>query len=353
MATGWPMKTTYADGDVYSASDVNDITGTINLLGSSVAYTAGKNKIINGDMRVWQRGTTFSNPFNGAYTADRFIITHDGTGATRTISQQTFTPGTAPVAGYEGAFFYRYAVSVAGTSNTYNFVNNRIEDVRAFAGTTVTVSFWAKADAARSVTIQGAQNFGTGGSSTVGLSGFSNSVTTSWQRFTGQMTIPSISGKTIGTSSYLELEFNLPFNTTFSIDIWGVQMEQGSTATAFQTSTGTIQGELAACQRYYYRISDDTGLSISNGCIYQGTAAYSILQFPVQMRVAPTLAASVAGVAVVYALNTSYTGTANAFGEINTKAARWVVTISGATFGNGCWMQFNGTSKYIEASAEL
>ena len=26
MATGWPMKTTYANGDVYSASDVNDIT---------------------------------------------------------------------------------------------------------------------------------------------------------------------------------------------------------------------------------------------------------------------------------------------------------------------------------------
>jgi hypothetical protein len=39
-----------------------------------------------------------------------------------------------------------------------------------------------------------------------------------------------------------------------TIDFWGIQVEAGSTATAFQTATGTIQGELAACQRYYYRI---------------------------------------------------------------------------------------------------
>ena len=35
MAVGWPTKTTYANGDVYSASDVNDTNGTINLLQTS------------------------------------------------------------------------------------------------------------------------------------------------------------------------------------------------------------------------------------------------------------------------------------------------------------------------------
>jgi hypothetical protein len=36
MAVGFPLKTTYADGDVYSASDVNDTNGTVNLAGSLV-----------------------------------------------------------------------------------------------------------------------------------------------------------------------------------------------------------------------------------------------------------------------------------------------------------------------------
>ncbi len=55
MATGWPMKTTYANGDVYSASDVNDTNGTINLLQTSTLSRAGgKNVIINGGMDIWQ-----------------------------------------------------------------------------------------------------------------------------------------------------------------------------------------------------------------------------------------------------------------------------------------------------------
>jgi len=60
MAVGFPAKTTYANGDVFSASDINDTNGTLNLLGSSVATTAGKNGIINGAMQVWQRGTSLA-----------------------------------------------------------------------------------------------------------------------------------------------------------------------------------------------------------------------------------------------------------------------------------------------------
>ena len=77
-------------------------------------FAAGKNKIINGDFGVWQRGTS-GFTFGGSYNADRFAFYGDGTSVTRAITQQTFTPGTAPVSGYEGTFFWRYAFRVSSS----------------------------------------------------------------------------------------------------------------------------------------------------------------------------------------------------------------------------------------------
>jgi hypothetical protein len=296
MATGWPMKTTYANGDVYSASDVNDITGTINLLGSSVAYTAGKNVILNSDFRFWQRGTSFSSTTD-TYTADRWKVESNRTGSA--VSQQTFTPGTAPVTGYEGTYFLRYT---CGTSGAYSSLIQRIEDVRTFANTTVTLSYWAKCSTG-TITNEPYyfQNFGSGGSSEVQTALATSTITTSWQRFTQSFTIPSISGKTIGTSSYLSLLLIRPSAaTSTTIDVWGVQLERGSTATAFQTATGTIQGELAACQRYFttsYDIGVAPGSNSSNGAISFSpltTSTYPWFPsttFKSMMRVAPSVTA--------------------------------------------------------------
>jgi hypothetical protein len=246
--------------------------------------TAGfRNAIINGKFDIWQRGTSFSNPSSNAYLADRFVTAFDGTGATRTISQQAFTAGAAPVAGYESQYFLRYNVSVAGTGNTFNLLLQRMEDVRTFANQTITISAWIKADSARSVTVQLLQNFGSGGSSEVRTSIGTASVTTSWTRFTFSTTVASITGKTIGTSSFLGLEFWNPSNTTFTVDFWGVQVEPGSVATPFeQRPIGT---ELALCQRYYYQtdsVPDIFGISFSAniGVFYQ--------VFPVTMRITPT-----------------------------------------------------------------
>jgi hypothetical protein len=252
---------------------------------------AGKNKIINGDFGIWQRGTSFSNPTNGTYCADRYKTIHDGTGATRTISQQTFTAGTAPVAGYEGQYFMRYAVSAAGTSNTYQGMNQYIEDVRTFAGQPVTVSFWAKADAARTVNVDLSQNFGSGGSGTVyvTLSTGSASVTTSWQRFTFTGTAASIAGKTIGTGSALVFGYYPPAATVCTVDIWGVQVEYGLKSTPFEIATGTIQGELAACQRYYWRSASGTGYAyLANGSATGTTTTTMMVYNPVPMRTNPS-----------------------------------------------------------------
>jgi hypothetical protein len=255
-------------------------------------FAAGKNKVINGDFGIWQRGTTFST--NSAYTADRWELIFDGTGATRAITQQTFTLGTAPVAGYEGQYFYRYNQSVAGTTATYNIVRTKLEDVRTFAGQTVTVSFWAKAATTTTLpSVYLTQNFGSGGSAGVDTTVQNSlSVTTSWVRYSYAVTVPSISGKTIGTNNCLELRITYPLNATFTVDIWGVQIEAGSVATAFQTATGTIQGELAACQRYYIRTSSATlaksYLRYASGLAASTTVSQQFWPLPVPMRVSPT-----------------------------------------------------------------
>jgi hypothetical protein len=251
-------------------------------------FAAGKNKIINGDFGVWQRGTSFTNNASGAYNCDRFKQFFDGSGATRIISQQTFTPGTAPAAPYESQYFLRFNQSVAGTLGTFNTLTQPIEDVRTFAGNTVTLSYYAKAAATLSLTIEADQGFGSGGSTTVTTSVVAGqTITTSWVRYSHTFTLPSVSGKTIGTGSFVNLSFKLPLNTTFTFDTWGWQLEQGSTATAFQTATGTIQGELAACQRYYYQ--NATAIQdIMNGAATSNVQGRYSFCFPTQMRIAPT-----------------------------------------------------------------
>jgi hypothetical protein len=249
---------------------------------------AGKNKIINGDFSNWQRGTTLNYTSSGLnYLPDRFFSWTIGT-LNVTISQQAFTPGTAPVAGYESQYFLRNTVtSLSG--QTIQAVGQRIEDVRTLAGQPATFSFWAKADSARTYTTRFIQNFGSGGSSEVSTSGGSHSVTTSWQRFSVSVTIPSVSGKTIGTSSYLQPLIDGPANTANTLDTWGWQLEYGSKATPFETASGTLQGELALCQRYYWRSTQGNAFSTYGLGIGSSTTVGAIpILNPVTMRTAPS-----------------------------------------------------------------
>jgi hypothetical protein len=267
------------------AADIRTLGDAIDTSVWNVGFgQASKNKIINSDFRISQRGTTFTNPSSGAYTLDRFSVVYDGTITSHTVSQQTFSPGTAPVAGYEGSNFARWAITTNGTS-TYRLFTHRVEDVRVFAGQQITFSFWIKADSARTLTnATYGQNFGSGGSGTV-ESTFTlstTSITTSWQRITGTATVPSISGKTIGTGSNFFVYLSFPTAGTF--DMWGWQVEYGAKATPFQTASGgSPQAELAMCQRYYYQIN-----SGSQG-IVSGTTNLATKYFtPVTFRTTPT-----------------------------------------------------------------
>lgn len=214
------------------------------------------NGFINGAFEFWQRGTSFASPTTGSYTADRCFIDWNGTGA-RTISRQAFALGTAPVSGYESSFYYRFQQTTAGSGGSYNnFLCQRIEGVRSFAGRDVTVSFWAKSNAARTVTPILIQSFGTGGSpsSNVTINGTAQAVSTAWQRFSVTVTVPSIAGKTIGSSDTDNLTLVLQsatINATQTIDIWGLQIEEGLLATAFVRAGVTLEGEQLLCWRYY------------------------------------------------------------------------------------------------------
>jgi hypothetical protein len=289
MAVGFPVKADYITGDVLTANNMNDLSGTLNTI-QSVEYAAGKNKIINGDFRVAQRGTSIVCATGvDTPTLDRWFTNRNGTG-TVTVSQQTFTPGTAPVAGYEGANFIRFDQSVAGSGASFSVFSTKIEDVRTFAGQTMTFSFWAKTAAAKTYSCTVRQNFGSGGSGSVDTSTSNFTTSTSWTRFSFIVAVPSISGKTIGTSSYLQIWFNMGLNETTTFDVWGTQAEASSTASDFQTATGTLQGELAACQRYFQVIGGTaSGFPIVTG--YVSASSQSLrwpISFPVQMRTAPT-----------------------------------------------------------------
>lgn len=246
-------------------------------------FFAGKNKIINGNMNVWQRGTTFTPTATGYfYTTDRWIG-YCYSPSTVTISQQAFTPGTAPETGYESQYFIR-----VNSTNTLNLLQQNIEDVRTLAGQTVTVSFWAKSASAQTITIYLSQVFGSGGSAGVDNTA-TKAITTSWARYSVNITLPSVAGKTIGANSFLANTFTGAINN--ALDIWGVQVEAGSVATPFQTATGTIQGELAACQRYYFRKSASNAASLmyfGTGYAYATNGGDVQITLPVQMRVTPT-----------------------------------------------------------------
>jgi hypothetical protein len=321
-ATGPAFVTTKGDLETYSTTPtrlavgnngeilVADSSATTGLRWQGL-YVAGKNKIINGDFNVNQRSFT-STTTNLAYGFDRFLISYSG--GTLTNSAQTFTAGTAPVAGYEGKNFSRLVTASQSTAAHYAAYLQRIEDVRTFAGQTVTISMWIKASTATpTIGVSLSQDFGAGGSAIVITSAATTTITSSWARYSFTLTLPSIAGKTIGTGDNLSVLLWTSVGTTISalgypavgiqnvtIDTWGWQIEAGSVATPFTTASGSIGGELALCQRYYeksYDIStapaaaDQTGSFGWAGGVNNSSASYFTYTpvFKVTKRSTPTI----------------------------------------------------------------
>lgn len=319
-------------------------------------FAAGKNAIINGAFDVWQRTTTATSTTGVGYFADRWRYSANG-GASKVLSQsqQLFAAGTAPVAGYESRYFYRVAVTAAGSGYTFEVIEQPIEDVRTFAGSTVTLSFWAKASATTIITPRLAQYFGSGGSTSVNTDGSAISLTTSWVRYTQTITVPSIAGKTIdNTNSSLIFTLIMPVNTIYQVDLWGVQLEQGSVATPFSSATETVGDEIALCQRYYYRTSNTLTAVVpfGAGMQFSTTTAWIHIKFPQRMRAAPT-ALETAGT-ISFVTTAGVTSTSTLFGAAHDDGGYITLAVAG-TAGQGGLARFGGTAgtAYIGFSAEI
>ena len=322
----------------------------------SAQFVAGKNKVLNGDFKIWQRGGGAFTSSN-AYTADRWV---PGANQPFSISRQNFTPGAAPVAGYEGQHFLRIALTAS--SSTYFVLIQKIEDIRTFAGQTVTLSYWAKADA--NVTNTASYERSTNSATLDSSYAASNVIGTTWQRYTATFNVPTISGATVTADSFFGIKpILIQDGLAHTIDIWGVQVEAGSTATNFQTATGTSQGELAACQRYYFR---NTSISTISGFMWLGIIAnyYSstridgYINFPVRMRAIPSsidisnigwIRAWGAGVNTITSATINTTGTSDFGGVI-----QFATTGASASSTElAYYILSNNSPGYIGISAEI
>ena len=244
------------------------VTANVRQLNSSSEDVNAENRIINGDMSIWQRGTSFTA---AAYGADRWL--NSLSGGTVTQSRQAFTLGDT-LGANSPAYFLRQTVSGQTTSGQFAQIGQRIEGVRSYAGQTITVLGWARrSSGAGNMTVEGIQEFGTGGSPSAAVSGINPTTVTltgSWEPFAVVMSVPNITGKTLGANgndsfgvfawTSAGADFNARTNSlglqTIGVDIWGVHIRVGTWTAADAAlyrprDPGT---ELALCQRYYQQV---------------------------------------------------------------------------------------------------
>lgn len=321
------------------------------------------NYILNSNLNIWQRGTSFALASGTiTYTADRWAALRGATGATITRQTTSDTTNLPSI---------KYAIRIqrdSGNSSTNNIaIGQSFENDSStpLIGKTVVYSFWARKGAdASTATMSSSLVSGTGTNQNE-LGGFTGAatvastaptLTTDWVRYSATGTVSS-------SATQIAIRFTKTSAGTAGANDWieitGVQVEIGSVATAFQTATGTLAGELAACQRYYWRQnpgSNAFGNLSLNGATTSTTNAEIYIQAPNSMRVTPT---------VVDFSTLRISPYASALGALAVTAATLSArsndllilvncTVSGATDDTLVQLQANNsTSAYIGFSAEL
>jgi hypothetical protein len=334
----------------------NDATGT----------PINKNYLINGGFAIAQRGTSFVSGANNndAYTLDRWYILSD----TNDVIDVTQDTSTVPTNGQ-----FAIALDVETVNKKFGIatiIENK--DVIGLVGNTVTFSFKAKVSATTKLdNVKAAIVAWSGTADTV-----TSDIISAWG---AEGTNPTL----IANATYENSPANLSLTTsyaTYSVSaavdtastknlilfVWSdvtdttagdflyiaeSKLELGSNATAFVYAGGTIQGELAACQRYYFR-SNNSGNGFARYGIGRASSTTNIeapIYVPVPMRVAPT-SVDFSNMTTTTANNIS----AIALNQPTTNVAFVDCTCSGLTTGQAVvLMGNNSTAAHLGFNAEL
>ena len=381
------------------------VTGTFNVgTGTSITSSSlivndiqypttgplsNRNLVINGAMRVAQRGTSSTST---GYLIDRFNVASGQ--ASITQSQQALSSGSPYDEGFR--YFHRSAVtSTSSANNAYLQLEQRIE-AQNLAGsgwkykdssTNIIASFWARSSLAGTYYVQYRAL-----DSASGLFYINKSFTLvadTWTKVehvipghsslvfnddTGvglQITIVPHYGTTYtnnniavgswftrSTDSYFpDYAQNFTNTSSATFDVTGLQLEVGSKATPFEHRS--YGDELARCQRYFYRIggdSVDTALGI--GAVYSGTQINVHLDLPCAMRTKPSASTTGASNWLYVAQGASSqarnsTPSIGDGGDINLTTLRlFIESLSGLTTGYAVWCLVNANHS-LDFSAEL
>ena len=377
VANAIPKATITAKGDLLVGTGASTPTnlgvgadGTTLVANSSAAtgmswtgnQAAGKNAVLNGDFGIWQRGTTSASITTAAtYSADRWssvsgastamVVSRQATGDTTNLPNIQYCARVQKTAGQTGTNVLYFAQSIESINSI------------PFAGKTVTLSFYARKGAnyssATSIVSAYVQT-GTGTDQNIlsgGLTGAVNAIaqdstlTTTWQRFTYTGTIGT-------TATQIGMFFSYaPVGTAGAADyfeVTGVQLELGAAPTTFTRAGGTLQGELAACQRYYQRSGGNSVyVELGTGYAFGVTGAYHFVYLPVSLRVSPT-SIDYSTLAWQNAAGTLQAATITAGNSSNQVMQVVISGLTSQTTGQpGHLITNNSTSGYLGFNAEL
>ena len=378
IGTTTPAQALSVQGNAYISGNIS--AGNLGLF---------RNRIINGDMRIAQRGTTSNISASTAvsYVIDRFAVAYSITTGGLKHEQLTLTSSDTP---YQYGFRYSYRVtaSTANTNYAYIYPNQKIEGNNltdlmwgTAYGVPITLSLWLKTNIATNgvVTItfrNGAYNYSYNINVSVAASG-------SWQ-FVSQTVPAPPSGSTwaidnttmldLGIGGYQAAGLTANVNTwenlnrlgtTTSTNIWatlnnyieftGVQLEKGNIATPFEFRPYSV--ELQLCQRYCVRFNA-YGVYSRFGVATGNTAAlaYAMIYLQVAMRaIASTAGVTYSSLALQAGTIVAVTTlTINASDTTPTCFAATANVGSGLTAGSSYVLIANNTTNaYIQIDADL
>jgi len=326
---------------------------------TGLRYQVAKNQngIYNSSMDIAQRGTTFTTVSGVAYTLDRWSSWASAVGSSLVTTQEA---GTA-TSRYSAKL--RRSTGNTNTGGLYYFQSLETADSYRFQGQTVTLSFYAKAGAnysAASNILESNIRTGTGTDQIyynytgTTNSNQNNTLTTSWQRFTQTVTLSA-------SLTEVSIAFvQTPVGTAGADDsffVTGIQLEVGSVATSYNRMSGSIQGELAACQRYFLKYGGNQTYETFPGVLlsYSTTQGEGPIALKSTMRTTPTVAFSTLKISDVASYNLAVTNLTITTNSSGPDAAYLVFTVaSGATSGKTNLLRTDGsTAGYLTFSAEL